>query len=233
VAQQQLDGLAAAISDLVIKLGAADQPKASDRPDGLGNIAPHGSQVSSNRGDVPERHLESEHVIPVAWVSLLFEKLGDLVKITRGKVEDNRLHTLMIYKGAAHGKTYGSEGADNLLVNQLKPLVRTGLPGDVQGGSRRARRLQGKLTSAELAAMRANQVANMTAIHQGLLQKLPGVMAARVQQTVRSITADHTDAKKTIRGHDEPLPDEARVRAAASHEVQDIAAIFLERREND
>jgi hypothetical protein len=229
VAQQQLEMLAGAIADLVVKLGATEQQKASDRPDGLGNIAPHGSQVDSNRGDIPERELESEHVIPVAWISLLFERLGDVVKIRRGSVEDNRLHTVMIYRTAAKSKTYGSEGADNLLVNQLKALARTGMPSDVRGGSRRARRLQEHMSPAELDAMRANQEANAVAIHQGLLQKLPGVLAARAQQTVRSVKGDHTEAKKPLRGHDEPLPSEDRVRAAAAAEVQDIAAIFTDR----
>ncbi len=233
LAQQQLDALGAAISDLVVKLGAGEVEKRSDRPDGLGNIAPHGSQGSSNRGDVPERHLESEHVIPVSWVSLLFERLAGMVKIRRGSREDNRLHTVMIYKTAASGKTVGAEGADNLLVNQLKALVRTGMPADVRGGSRRARRLQDKLSPAELDEMRANQQANAEAIKQGLLQKLPAVMAARVQQTAKAIRADHTDAKKEIRGHDEPLPDESRVRAAASAEAQDVAGIFIERVEVD
>lgn len=230
LARQQLDHLAGLVSDLVIKIGAKDQQKASERPDGLGNIAPHGSQPSSQRDKEPERHLESEHVIPVSFLSLLLNKIGDVVRIKRGGAEDKRLHTIMIYRSAAHSKTYGNEGADNLLINQLKALAARGTTTDLQGGSRRARRMQETHNAEALAAMQARQAENSASLMAGLRAKLPAILSARVNTTVRAVVNDHKDVnKKQIRGHDEPLPTEDRIRAAASAEAVDIADIVIDR----
>jgi hypothetical protein len=227
VATAQLDRLIPLITDLIIKIGATGTETKRDRPDGLGNVAPHGSQPSRNTNDVPERHLESEHIIPVRMVSTLMEQLGETEIIERGSSEDKRQHTIMIYKGAATSKTRGTEGADWNLIRQLKSIALSGAPA-IEGTNITARRIKGRGAEA-YAAAKAGFAAKRDQLRDTLIGKLPALFTGRISMTANNVRKDHDGAKKQVRGHEEVLPTEDKIRTAASLQAQDIVEIVSSR----
>jgi hypothetical protein len=103
------------------KHGNAAAPGAS--VPGIGTIAPHSMQQSRlYRGGIEVWKLESEHVIPRGFVSATFEALGQ-AGVPAGRADYNRMHTVLIYKGAADRKTEGSSG-DASLINSYKSTIR-------------------------------------------------------------------------------------------------------------
>jgi hypothetical protein len=228
VARERLDRLAALVTELLLRIGGTSVEASSSRPDGLGDVKPHGRQTSRHTGGPPDRALESEHIIPVRLVSLLFDYLGDEELIVRGRPEDNRQHTVMIYKSAAVSKTRGTEGADHNLINQLKTIAERGTP-RLEGQSITARRLR-TLPQDVRARIGQDFAARAHRLQTTLGEKLPAIFAARVRLTVSSIAQDHKrPGVKDIRGHEEPLPAEDRIRAAAALQAQDIVTVFAER----
>ncbi|MGC5020952.1 phage tail protein [Micromonospora sp. DT47] len=227
-AQAQLDRLAPLVADLLIRIGAAGTQTNRDRPSGLGNIAPHGSQPSRHSGDVPERMLESEHIIPVRLVSTLLEQLGETEIIERGSSEDNRQHTILIYKSAATAKTRGIEGADWNFIRQLKAIAAQGTP-TIEGRNITAKRIR-QGGAERLAAARASFAAKRNQLKSTLVQKLPALFTSRIKLTANKVQSDHADkAKQDLRGHMEPLPTEDKIRTAAALQAQDIVAIVTDR----
>jgi hypothetical protein len=226
----QLDKLAPLITDLIIKIGATSTETKADKPSGLGNIAPHGSQPSRASGGAKARRMESEHIIPVRMVSTLLEQLGQTRIIKRGSSEDTRQHTIMIYKGAATPKTRGTEAGDWNLIRQLKAIALSGTPA-IEGSNITAKRMQED--PAAFAKIRASFAKKKTQLKEALLGKLPAIFAGRIRITAGKVVSDHQGAVKVkARGHDEPLPTEDKIRTAAALQAQDIVAIVTERFED-
>ncbi|MFC5730651.1 MULTISPECIES: phage tail protein [Nocardioides] len=224
-ANAQLDRLVPLVTDLLIRIGSTETRTGADRPTGIGNVAPHRSQPSRNTGDHPDRHLESEHVIPVRVVSTLLEQLGETEIIERGGPEDTRQHTVMVYKGAATSKTRGTESGDSNLIRQLKSIAATGAPA-IEGSNITARRVRG---SGRLAEVRQSFAAKSARLMAVLVERLPAIAAARIDYTARKVTDDHQPSKHAGRGHTEVLPSADRIRTAAALQAQDIATIVSSR----
>jgi hypothetical protein len=161
-------------------------------------------------------------------ISLLFEKLGEVLPIVRGTAEDRRQHTIMIYKGAATSKTRGTENADVNLINQLKSIAARGMA-RLEGSGIMARRLS-KQSPEQRKRMREDALAKANEVRDALASKLPAVMAARVQTTAKNVAEDQKGTDKHAdRGHTEPLPTEEKIRSAAAAQVLDVVDIFTDR----
>jgi phage-related protein len=90
------------------KAGGASAPGAS--APGIGTISRHGDQQNRLRDtDVAVWHMESEHVIPRAFVDTAFQAL-DQAAVPRRSQDYENMHTILIYRGAAERKTRGSSG---------------------------------------------------------------------------------------------------------------------------
>ena len=139
-ARRMLDALAVTVQKLLTFIGGGSGERSAQTPAGLGRVAPHSQNSSHGTSKSPEaEQLESEHVIPVRFVSMLFEVLGDARLIVRGSSEDSRQHTILIYKGAAKLKTWGKAAADKALIGQFKSLLLRGVP-LISGRSQAARK---------------------------------------------------------------------------------------------
>ncbi len=78
--------------------------------DGLGNIAPHWRQKRPREG------LRSEHVLPDAWLSNIFQHIAGLKPLTNRQYD--QMTTILVHKGAAHLKTNADMG-DNTSFREL------------------------------------------------------------------------------------------------------------------
>jgi hypothetical protein len=100
--------------------GTADAPGAS--APGIGTINLHKNQQSKlRRSGIEVWQLESEHVIPRAFVDTAFRALVQ-AGIPAGKADYNNMHTILIYKGATDKKTEGAE-ADQSKINEFKTTI--------------------------------------------------------------------------------------------------------------
>lgn len=100
--------------------GGAAAPGAS--APGLGTIDMHKNQQSRLlRSGVAVWYLESEHVIPRAFVDAAFAALSQ-AGVPAGGPDYNNMHTILIYKGAADLKTEGGSG-DASTINDFKNTV--------------------------------------------------------------------------------------------------------------
>ncbi|MEX5304332.1 hypothetical protein RF644_01115 [Kocuria sp. CPCC 205258] len=234
VAKQKLDLLTPLVIDLLIRLGPSSLTDKTEQPKGVGRILPHGQQKGdSNSGDVPDRRLESEHVIPVRLASLLLEQLGETKIIKRGSAEDKSQHTIMIYRGAAHSKTRGVQSADFHLIQQLKSIALKGTPA-IEGHNIHARRRATTMTKDAMERSRAYFEGAKVRLRETLVKKLPAILAARASYTASWVQKEHQDPiKQKVRGHTEPLPLEDRVREAAALQAQDIVRIIIDRFETE
>lgn len=232
-AKRQLDQLAEVITDVLSQIGAgADIGDVGPTP-GIGSIAPHSENQRISRpvnrdAKRPWAKLESEHIIPVRVISALFYALGDERLIERGSAEDNILHTILVYEGAADTKTRG-EGvlADTDVIGWAKGIVERGAP-NLSGRSRVAK------GHRELPA---GEQQERVGLWQGLTRDqrlatlrtmLSDRMAERVEDLAQAVQADH-QAYGAKRHETEMTPDHGRIRAAAALQVQDVITIFAER----
>lgn len=226
-----LSELGGMISELIARIGGAEDPKDSASlggPPNLGNVAPHGSQPT------PRRMLESEHVIPRVMISRFLQALG-FAPVRRPSDEDDRLHTVMIYATAAHKKTHGAAGTDLRLINDLKKLASTGQI-DIRGSSTRAKQIRRRLRDEygrkgareAVARIAASRQEKASRVQESLLDKMPAIMSARVEKTVSAVKKDQ-EQRRHERSHKKPLPDESQIRSATRLEVEDVVEIILER----
>ncbi|WP_327256230.1 eCIS core domain-containing protein [Streptomyces sp. NBC_01244] len=195
-------------------------------PPNLGEVAPHQAQTQRFRPAPKEARyaqlweLESEHVIPRSFVDSLltvhYPPGTDKEKLRVTKEEYGFMHTILIYRTAAHGKTYSKEhgqtsfktakpvelGSDQSLLGQFRTRAKEGKEtGRVGAGDSPAK------------ARRAFD----------LLAK------GAVRRTVEAVEADHK-ALRAQRGSDaEPRPTKAKIEAAAAKQRQDINRILAKR----
>jgi hypothetical protein len=234
-AQRQLDQLSGVIESVLSQLGGGLADATGSAP-GIGAIAPH----SDNRraiqpGAKRPLALESEHVIPVALISDLFHALGDRKRIVRKSAEDNVQHTIMVYRDAASGKTYGrpADGggkvgiADADVIAYSKSLRLRGTP-NLTGSSRAAK--EHRASPADDRDERTLIWAGLTPAQRAVVVRdlLADRMAERVADLVAAIDTEH-QKHGAQRGESAPVPDAGKVRAAAALQVQDIITIFAER----
>lgn len=88
---------------------------------GIGTILPHGRQQSRlHNSEIAVWALWSEHIIARGFISETFEAFG-LGAIPFGESEYSKMHTILIYQGAADKKTHG-KGDTHLIAKYKKKI---------------------------------------------------------------------------------------------------------------
>lgn len=193
-----------------------------------------GTQVAHRGQTPPELHLESEHVIPVSWVSIALRVLGRAAIDRKGgfldKADDKSMSTVLMYRQASNVKT-GEEGP---IFDDLSAIVDQTLPARLREGSsaRAAQQLRGSTTRAQRDQLRSDWQAGLGQAKARLLENLDERLGESVARTERVVVADHTPAKQAVRGHQAPLPQPGHIRAAATQQIQQMARILSERVED-
>ena len=111
------------VTIIVAKIKAAGQASApgASAP-GIGTIDMHKNQQSRlQKTNVKVWHMESEHVIPRAFVNAAFEALAQ-AGVPAGGADYKNMHTILIYLGAADKKTEGAS-SDQGKINDFKAAV--------------------------------------------------------------------------------------------------------------
>jgi hypothetical protein len=189
-----------------------DSPGAS--APGLGDKGRHGEKRTSIRFGPKLWHLESEHVIPFAVGKLLWDAAGEMIP-RRGRAADRRQTTIMIYKGAADGKT---QGHDKALWTRFRAQYDSILRPRVRG-------LQIALALAEDRG--GPDAALRTAVEEALEEFKKALMiagASAVDATKDAVRDEHADAtgggptNGTRRAEAAPLPREDQIRSAAAEQ---------------
>lgn len=194
-----------------------------------------GTSVALRTATPHEQHLESEHVIPVSWVSIALRLLGRSAIDRQGGFLDQRddksMSTVLMYKQASDVKT-GQEGP---IYGELEAIVDQTLPPALQptGRSREAREFR-RTTRGRAArdAARADWQQRLGQVRERLLDNLHQRLAESEARTQRVVVADHTAAKHAVRGHTGPLPQPGHINTAATQQLQQIARILSKRVED-
>jgi hypothetical protein len=195
-------------------------------PPNLGEVAPHHSQTQRFRPAAKEARyaqlweLESEHVIPRSFVdSLLSAHYPQGTEKATFKVkpeEYDAMHTILIYRSAARGKTYGKEhggayfkttkpvelGSDASLLTQLRSRVTQG-------------KQAGRVGAGD-SPKHARWAFDMLA-------------KGAVRRTTEAVEADHKALQSRRGSGPEPRPTRARIEEAAKKQRQDINRILAAR----
>jgi hypothetical protein len=104
--------------------GGTQKPRAS--APGIGEFKPHKNQQDRMRkgeaSGIEVWRLESEHVIPRAFVNAAFLAMGH-EGVPAGGPDYNNMTTILIYRGASQLKTEGMMG-DQTIINEFKDAVR-------------------------------------------------------------------------------------------------------------
>lgn len=202
-AHPALAELAAMIQRVWARIGyQGEPPRESFADDGragvLGEVGRHADQGSRGyRGnDTREEkdRLESEHVVPRAWILAFVDNFLGLVR--RGSRADRSLYrsmtTVMLYKGAADYKTERTKRSDNTAIAKLKALTST------QVGTN-----PGKNPAAVAAAVRSC---------------FDGPIASRIQLTKQARDADHAQHARP----GPPAPADSVIEGAAMRQLLDV-----------
>ena len=190
-----------------------------------------GTDVALRASTPPEQHLESEHVIPVSWISIALRAMGRAAINRQGgfldQKDDKSMSTVLMYRQASNTKT-GEEGP---IFDRLEAIVQQTLPPELVERSRSqgARQLRTTTTRAQRDQMRAEWQEGVSRTRERLLGDLHQQLSESVARTQRVVVADHTPAKHAVRGHTAPLPQSSHINAAASQQVQQMARILSER----
>jgi hypothetical protein len=143
----------------------------------LGEVGPHGQQGSRGYADKNRQEkdrLESEHVIPRAWIlSFVAQLFGSGLGERADKKLYNKMTTIMLYVGAADRKTEKKAVADNVAGPKVKALLQ---------GSGRAK--------------------DPEAVASVVRQRFDGPMASRIRLTKQARDAEHKANQRT--GSPEP-----------------------------
>lgn len=195
-------------------------------PPNLGEVAPHQAQTQRFRPAAKGARyaelweLESEHVIPRSFVDSLltvhYPKDTDKATFKVKPEEYDAMHTILIYRTAARGKTYSKEhgatyfkstkpvelGSDASLLKEFRSRARQGeQTGRVGAGDspKHARR------AFDLLAKGA------------------------VRRTAEAVEADHKALRSRRGSGPEPRPTKARIEEAAKKQRQDINRVLAAR----
>jgi hypothetical protein len=236
-----MDALTATITDFLIKnmtgKTVAGTKEIEGAPEGLGNIARHGS--NQGNGDV----LRSEHVIPRAMLNVLLHLHG-LEPIGAGSPEYNHLHTIKTYKTAA---TSVKDHSDNTLHTQMKQVATETVKFDTNSGYRknlrgfvrdRAKgtwkkvregmtRAQLREKQAEWYKQREDGKSKSREAKEKLIRNFWAHLNGRAHLAVIAVQQDHKNHPERV--HKEPLPSEDKIRYAAALEAEDFIRIVADR----
>ncbi|PPS67829.1 MULTISPECIES: eCIS core domain-containing protein [Streptomyces] len=195
-------------------------------PPNLGEVAPHQAQTQRFRPAVKEARyaqlweLESEHVIPRSFVDSLltahYPPGTDKATFKVRPEEYEAMHTILIYRTAAHGKTYSKEHGGSYFKTP-KPVE---LGSDASLLKKfRSRAQQGEQTGRVGAGDSPKHARRAF----DLLAK------GAVRRTAEAVAADHKALQSRRGSGPEPRPTKARVEEAAKKQRQDINRILSAR----
>lgn len=169
----------------------------------VGEVGRHGDQGTRGYRGVDTRaekdRLESEHVIPRAWLLAFVD--GYLGAVKRKSAADRSLYrsmtTIMIYKGAADYKTEKTKGSDNVVVSKLKAL-----------------------TSSEVGV---NPGKNPQAVADSVRRNFDGPIASRIKITKEA--RDHEHQLNQRAGS--PVPSDSAIEGAAMRQLLDVIEFMV------
>jgi hypothetical protein len=164
----------------------------------VGEIGRHADQGTRGYRGADTRaerdRLESEHVVPRAWLLAFVD--GFLGAVKRKSAEDRSLYrsmtTIMIYKGAADYKTEKGKTSDNVVVSKLKALTST------QHG--------------------VNPGKNPQAVADSVRRNFDGPIASRIKLTKEAVKHEHTESQR----QGTPVPADAAIESAAMRQLLDV-----------
>ncbi|GIJ55321.1 hypothetical protein [Virgisporangium aurantiacum] len=192
--------------------------------EGLGRTGPHGSKPPSLRDGPPIHHLESEHVIPFAIGARLWELLS-LVLPVRGRSEDRKQTTIMIYRGAAARKTK----VDQKVIEQFKAeFAASGLAGDMsaevafaQGGGHVGEHGDGGPARAVLADM----AAAIEEIRADAVERTVAAVAEENRAVEEGFDLSNGERRAVPPDREPDLPSADEIEAASETQYDDIIAL--------
>lgn len=183
--------------------GSQDNPGAS--APGIGTIAAHRNQQSRlSRSNIPVWIMESEHIIPRAFVDSAFQALAQ-VGVPAGRADYQNMHTILIYKRAADLKTEGSSG-DTSRINDFKATVR--------------KILEVVLKTPQKDPSRARD--EMAAVILRLLAAFANEAKARTNKAIRRENQEHREARGPQGNPEPPTPTPSAVNRAYEAQREDI-----------
>jgi hypothetical protein len=143
--------------------------------------------------------LESEHVVPRAWLLAFVDSFLGVVK--RKSAEDRGLYrsmtTIMIYKGAADYKTEKGKTSDNVVISKLKAL-----------------------TSTEVGI---NPGKNPQAVAEAVRRNFDGPIASRVKLTKEARDHEHRVNERP----GSPVPSDSAIEGAAMRQLLDVIEFLV------
>jgi hypothetical protein len=143
--------------------------------------------------------LESEHVVPRAWLLAFVDGFLGIVK--RKSTEDRSLYrsmtTIMIYKGAADYKTEKTKISDNVVVGKLKAL-----------------------TSSDVGTSPAK---NPQKVAEAVRRNFDGPIASRIRITKDARDYEH----KMNQRQGVPMPSDSAIEGAAMRQLLDVIEFLV------
>ena len=182
-------------------------PRESFADDGtagvVGEVGRHADQGTRGYRGVDTRaekdRLESEHVVPRAWLLAFVD--GYLNAVKRKSADDRSLYrsmtTIMIYKGAADYKTEKVKVSDNVVIGKLKAITST--------------------------AAEVNPGKNPQAVAEAVRRNFDGPIASRVRLTKEARDYEH----KVNQRKGSPAPTDTAIEGAAMRQLLDVIEFLV------
>lgn len=185
------------------RIGYTGEPARESFADGgtagvVGEVGRHADQGTRGYRGKDTRagkdRLESEHVVPRAWLLAFVD--GYLSAVKRKSAADRSLYrsmtTIMIYKGAADYKTEERKTSDNRVVAKLK-----------------------NLTSTEAGV---NPGKNPQAVADAVRRNFDGPIASRIKLTKDAVKYEHQANQR----QGSPVPTDSAIEGAAMRQLLDV-----------
>lgn len=190
--------------------GDPDAPGAS--APGVGTVARHSMQQNRlYEGGIEVWKLESEHVIPRGYINAAFLALG-VDGVPADGTDYNRMHTVLIYKGAADLKTEGPSG-DASLINTYKETI--------------CEIAELLLTGPNMNRNQAkNELVNSTL---GLLNDFASDAMYATNKTIKEENRVNGAARGPQGSPESPTPDSGKVSEAFSSQRDDVRGMLQAR----
>jgi hypothetical protein len=169
----------------------------------VGEVGRHADQGTRGYRGADTRaetdRLESEHVVPRAWLLAFVD--GFLGAVKRKTAADRSLYrsmtTIMIYKGAADYKTEKGKTSDNVVVSKLKAL-----------------------TSTEHGV---NPGKNPQAVADAVRRNFDGPIASRIKLTKDAVKHEHQQNQR----QGTPTPSDSAIEGAAMRQLLDVIEFLV------
>ncbi|WP_190242989.1 hypothetical protein [Arthrobacter globiformis] len=169
----------------------------------VGEVGRHADQGTRGYRGADTRaetdRLESEHVVPRAWLLAFVD--GYLGAVKRKTAADRSLYrsmtTIMIYKGAADYKTEKGKTSDNVVVSKLKAL-----------------------TSTEHGV---NPGKNPQTVADAVRRNFDGPIASRIKLTKDAVKHEHQQNQR----QGSPTPSDSAIEGAAMRQLLDVIEFLV------